>query len=312
MKSCDISNMISKMIKVSYKDNEKIDMASLNKAVEEVLKGNLNSVKAHQAFLADVFNEADDIIPLNEFQNLIHYIRKHVTEETKDIKPIIDKYVTSWDQLNRDTRSFHTILKQDKELLDTLKNYTSDEYVLINKKFREMYEESGVRQSYQASMIDKLGKLFEYEGDYLGTMYRGTNQVNKKIFNYVKVGDIITSPSPLSTSKSIDEAWKWAESGLDSIDKTRVVFRIDNNKIPQYNIEKYSTFPEEKEVLVEPHLPMKITKIIKNPGGINMIHLEVLPIKEKDFVEGKVKAIHNLLGFGGVAVALGHQREETK
>ena len=215
----------------------------------------------------------------------------------------IDNYKPIDYQLDKG-EDFHKILDKDKSMRKLVYNYTDTSYTLMNKTYRNLVDNKNILKQ-----VNDLTNLFKCQGDTLGVTYRGT-RLNYEVIKALKPGDILINPTPLSSSTKFSEGMAWANSGrLKPERNMRVLLRIDNKVLPQYNIDKYSANPGEGEVLIEPNLPL-IFKGIQNRNNIRELHLEV----DRDYINNPTKtkhAVYNALGIL-LGLGLGSQIDKTK
>jgi hypothetical protein len=221
----------------------------------------------------------------------------------------IDNYKPIDYQLSKQG-SYHEVIQNNSFMNGLIREYTADEYKFLNNMYRELFKDKTLRKdNYKLTNVNALSDLFRYQGDYLGTTYRGT-RLDYRVINALNPGDILVNPSPFSTSTKLSEAMAWAKSGnLKPGRNMRVVLRIDNDVLPQYDIDKYSANPGEGEVLLEPNLPLKV-KGIQVKNSIRELHLEV----DKDYINnpaGTKHAVYNALGIL-LGVGIGSQMNEAK
>jgi hypothetical protein len=222
----------------------------------------------------------------------------------------IDNYKPIDYQLSKQG-DYHEVIQNNEFMRNLVKDYSKDEYKFLNNMYRELFKDKTLRKdNYKLTNVNALSDLFRYQGDYLGTTYRGT-RLSDKVLNTLKPGDILINPTPMSTSKDVIEAETWAKSGVLTENRNaRTILEIDNNVLPQYNISQYSYHPHEQEILMEPNLPLKVLDISKADDGIIEVHLEV----DKDYINnpaGTKHAVYNALGIL-LGIGLGSQMNEAK
>jgi len=234
------------------------------------------------------------------------------TVNDKDIKESIDDILKRYKpDLERKLKTEELVSLFDKPEVDF------DEYIARNDLTDVIdsytHDSSKINLNYLKGYRNKyLDKLFSVKGNYYGTTYRGT-VINAKHLNQLKEGDIIANKMPLSSSKDANEASTWAhgvQRGHSRSGKPTII-ELDNSYVPQYDIEKYSGLPEEKEVLIANDNYLHIQDIEK--GDTNIIKVRVLP---KEMVEMAKsigsKAIKNIMSLTGGAILLDKSTKESK
>jgi len=116
----------------------------------------------------------------------------------------------------------------------------------------------------------KMDKFFnENTPTYKGTTYR-VGMIDSKTASDLKEGDYTENVFPFATSKNPEE-----NDIFDSItnkrlkynkDKVKVVYRINNTSVPQYDISSIN--PVETEVLVKPNTYFRVNYISKSKDKV--------------------------------------------
>ena len=179
----------------------------------------------------------------------------------------------------------------------------SDFYKILNNKLMKselsLDYKTFIKMLYTGVEINSLNS---YKGKYL---YRGSS-INKKelekIKNYEKIGKlssiVVFSKAFLSFSEDEDEARKFCRK---SDDTKSIFFILENNNINLHesnsNIQKFSVFPHEKEILFFPGTSF----IIKRIRDINDNNVELIlnyngKFKEKyNFIYDDKEKINDLI-----------------
>jgi len=180
-------------------------------------------------------------------------------------------------------------------------DYTRGQSTRINRMLRN--DEEPTMDAY-----NQLQKVFQKEGNFFGETYRGTLLDTDKV-SKLKEGDIIKNKAVLSTSHdpSIAETFSLKSQGKGT--NTNIKFNIKDT--PQYNIEKYSEFPDEKEVLIKPGTYSKVVR--KKDSGDN-VQLELNTLSDLDVSKLSKTEYNNifktLMGVGGISTIPKQNKEE--
>ena len=195
------------------------------------------------------------------------------------------------------------LLDNDRDANYGITDYTRGQNMRINRLLREGKEPT-------SDAWNQLQKMFKRKGNYAGQSHRGT-QLNTEKLKGLKEGDLIENQSVLSSSANPTVARMFnAEQPQAKHISTDI--RIDNTKKPQYNIENYSVFPDEREVLVAPKNISRVRRKEEVHGNMEL-DLEVLSDLDvsKLSKEQYNQVFKNLMGAGGVS-AIGAGSSQDK
>ena len=160
------------------------------------------------------------------------------------------------------------------------KDFESNPYRITNRSFAEMQRASGLLYL----VMNALRKLPRVTGR---TLYRGVRgEVSLDRDHYHK-GNVITWSALSSTSSGMEATKAFLAKGSNGGEATGTLFIIDKGW--GYDIQLYSLFPTETEILLEPERKFKVTGVIE-AEGLTFINLEMLdtPLSAPDvFGKGK-------------------------
>lgn len=161
--------------------------------------------------------------------------------------------------------------KPNEQEEKAIKSYTLKSYNEINNALR-----SGEITKELRGYIEALQGIFlkyKQNGDLNKVLYRGIS-IDKETFQKLlslKEGEIIKNFDSAFASTSYDEK---VANFFATMKEYGVVFKIVNRKTPGIEIEKYSLFPGEREVLL-PYSFWNRLKILSKNIKNNIIELEV-------------------------------------
>jgi len=309
--SCTLLNKHLHAIKTSI---EKFDMANEVNDIVDFAKMGKDASFIRDMLYKDLSGGDFKIFDDATIQDIVEAVKEGKVNKPEDIMNALDVQNTP---LSRNYKAYAYNLSKKEPFTEAIQTnprigkaihaYTMDEYSYTNELHRDFWFNDNANLDDLKWLAD-INELFKYKGDYLGGSFRGT-QVRKKVLQAMKPGDITISPSPISSTLNYDKAVRWAQGEKVQEGFTRAVFEIDNKIVPQYNITKYSAWPDEEEILMEPNMPFKVNKIYTK-NNITHIKLEMIPLDTKDLVSGKKKGIYNFLSFGGLGVAIGIPKSE--
>ena len=146
------------------------------------------------------------------------------------------------------------------------KDFESNPYRIINRKnFAGLQKASGLLYL----VMSALRKLPRVTGRML---YRGVRgEVNLDKDHYQK-GNVVTWPALSSTSPDMEATKAFLAKGSESGKATGTLFNIDKGW--GYDIQPYSLFPDEEEILFEPERQFRVTGVIE--ADLTIINLEML------------------------------------
>lgn len=104
------------------------------------------------------------------------------------------------------------------------------------------------------------------------TLYRGVRGVVKLDEDHYHEGNVITWPVISSTSPVIDEVKESLAAGSESGEAVGTLFVIENAW--GYNIQPYSLFPNEAEILIEPDRQFKVISVARD--DLTVVTLQML------------------------------------
>ena len=109
------------------------------------------------------------------------------------------------------------------------------------------------------------------------TLYRGVRNEVKMDGDHYHEGNTITWPALSSTSPHMKTVKTFTAKGSKTGKATGTLFIIENGW--GYDIQPYSLFPEEAEILLEPERQFKVISIDKNSGIITIkLHMLDTPL----------------------------------
>ena len=151
-----------------------------------------------------------------------------------------------------------------------LKDYESNPYRITNKSLAgRNYADLQKARGLLYLIMTALRKLPRVTGK---TLYRGVRgKVKLDEDHYIK-GNVITWPALSSTSPDMETTKTFLPKGPNSGNPTGTLFIIENGW--GYDIQPYSLFPGETEILLEPERQFKVTSVIK--GDLTIINLQML------------------------------------
>ena len=146
------------------------------------------------------------------------------------------------------------------------KDFESNPYRIINRRnFAEMKRVSELLYL----VMSALRKLPRVTGR---TLYRGVRgEVSLDRDHYHK-GNVVTWPALSSTSPDMETTKGFLAKGSKSGEATGTLFIIDKGW--GYDIQPYSLFPDEEEILLEPERLFRVVSVIKSV--LTIINLEML------------------------------------
>ena len=145
------------------------------------------------------------------------------------------------------------------------KNFESNPYRIINRNFAEMQRVSGLLYLEMRA----LRKLPRVTGR---TLYRGVRgEVNLDKGHYHK-GNVVTWNALSSTSSDMVATKTFLAKGSKGGEATGTLFIID--KWWGYDIQPYSLFSDEEEILLEPERQFRMVFVFK--AALTIINLEML------------------------------------
>ena len=210
-----------------------------------------------------------------------------------------------------------THLRENPETMFALEDYTRGKHKNINKALRGEGDDFSKMRGKEDN--DKLKGLFENtKGNFEGTSYRGTKLPREKLKG-LKEGDIIENQAYLSTSKDPKIAKSFRKES-DKVDKG-VDMEIDAWDKPGYDVEKHSSIPWEREVIIPPKNYLRVTGKKMGHGlrgDYEKIKTQLLSDKEFKALSKveKDKVITNLMGsgvgLGALEGNMGKEEEEVK
>ena len=104
------------------------------------------------------------------------------------------------------------------------------------------------------------------------TLYRGVRgEVSLDKDHYCK-GNVVMWPALSSTSPSVDTTKAFLAKGSRSGEATGTLFIID--KAWGYDIQPYSLFPDEEEILLEPERQFRVVSVLES--SLTILNLEML------------------------------------
>lgn len=104
------------------------------------------------------------------------------------------------------------------------------------------------------------------------TLYKGVKgKINFDESNY-RMGNVITWPTLSSTSPDMNETKKMLAKGSSTGKATGTLFIIEGGW--GYNIQPYSLFPNEAEIIIEPERQFKVNSVIQ--ADLTVISLQML------------------------------------
>ena len=104
------------------------------------------------------------------------------------------------------------------------------------------------------------------------TLYRGVRgKMNLDKDHYYK-GNVVMWPALSSTSPDMDTTKAFLAKGSKSGEATGTLFIIENAW--GYNIQPYSLFPDEEEILLEPERQFRVVSVLE--AALTIINLEML------------------------------------
>jgi len=255
-----------------------------------------------------VLKENEDPLPISFFHTDQDGFKRHrvIIEILLKLPRTLEAKQEMIDELRRVSSDNDIFLKQinDFELNyhsnAAIQWYTRDSclYRLINRALR--YEDIELVIKYRFFIIDLYQKLDElhkqiinsnnYSEQTLLTYYRGQLMSSTEIDQFKQhIGTLISINTFFSTTSSLDIALMFAGgSTLEGITSNRpVIFSIEVNTLikntrPYANINFYSTYEEEDEVLFALGSVFSIEKVefVSVNDNIQVIHLKL--IDEKD------------------------------
>jgi hypothetical protein len=107
---------------------------------------------------------------------------------------------------------------------------------------------------------------------WMGTTYRGMHITDKDITMY-EVGKIFMNKAFLSTSRLREVAEKFAKRKLPADKRAAICTYIIKDNHAALDIQEYSEYPQEEEVLILPCMDFEVTKIDTNG---EFVEIEVL------------------------------------
>ncbi|MEO0144704.1 MAG: ADP-ribosyltransferase [candidate division WOR-3 bacterium] len=162
--------------------------------------------------------------------------------------------------------------KPNEEEQKTIKNYTLTNYVSINDALRSNEITGKVRKDIE--ILQGVFLKYKQNGDLNKVLYRGVS-VDKETFQKLlslKEGEILKNFDNAFASTSYDE--KVASNFVIKKGQYGVIFKIVKRKTPGIELEKFSLFPHEKEVLL-PYSFWNRLKILSKNIKNNIIEIEV-------------------------------------
>ena len=150
------------------------------------------------------------------------------------------------------------------------KDFESNPYRIINRSlvgrnFAEMQRERGLLYL----VMSALRKLPRVTGR---TLYRGVRgEVSLDKDHYHK-GNVVTWPALSSISPDMEATKAFLAKGSNGGEATGTLFIIDKGW--GYDIQPYSLFPDEEEILFEPERQFRVVSVLK--AALTIINLEML------------------------------------
>jgi len=177
------------------------------------------------------------------------------------------------------------------DLTEAIEDYTSYMYRDINPSLRS-HTKLPPEQA-------KLLKLFTVPGNFQGISARGAH-LNPKNLAELQPGQLVKSNSILSTGDipSLDYLYPYLDSVRTRKNTKPVMMLFDNYKRPQYDIRKFSSYPDEEEILLGPNSLFRIIeRTVDKQTGIPLIRMEAIADEIAPYIE---KNALPLLGAGGL------------
>ena len=135
---------------------------------------------------------------------------------------------------------------------------------LVGRNYAELKRASGLLYL----LLSALRKMPRYTGR---TLYRGIQ--SKVDVKQYKEGNVIPWRGFSSTSPDMKLTKTLLKKGTEDGKATGTLFIIENGW--GYNIQPYSLFPGEEEILLEPERQFKVTNVISS-SDLTVINLEML------------------------------------
>ena len=147
------------------------------------------------------------------------------------------------------------------------KDFENNPYRIINRKnFAEIQKASGLLYL----VMSALRKLPRVTGR---TLYRGVRgEVSLDKDHYHK-GNVVTWSAFSSTSPDMEATKTFLAKGSKGGKATGTLFIIEKGW--GYDIQPYSLFPGEEEILLEPEREFRVVSVFKS-SGLTIINLEML------------------------------------
>ena len=145
------------------------------------------------------------------------------------------------------------------------KDFESNPYRIINRSFAEMQRASGLMYF----VMSAPRKLPRVTGRMLYRGVRGEVSLDKDHYHR---GSVVTWPALSSTSPGMEATKTFLAKGSKSGEATGTLFIIDKGW--GYDIQPYSLFPDEEEILLEPERQFRVVSVIKSV--LTIINLEML------------------------------------
>ena len=146
------------------------------------------------------------------------------------------------------------------------KDFESNPYRIINRRnFAEMQRASGLLYL----VMTALRKLPRVTGRMLYRGVRGEVSLDK---DHYHKGNVVTLPALSSTSPDMEVTKAFLARGSKGGEATGTLHIIDKGW--GYDIQLYSLFPDEEEILLEPERQFRVVSVIK--AALTIINLEML------------------------------------
>ena len=135
------------------------------------------------------------------------------------------------------------------------KDFESNPYRIINRRnFAEMQRASGMLYL----VMSALWKLPRVTGR---TLYRGVRGEVSLDKDHYRKGNVVTWPALSSTSPAMEATKTFLAKGSKNGEATGTLFIIDKGW--GYDIQPYSLFPDEEEILLKPEKQFRVVFIPK-------------------------------------------------
>lgn len=185
----------------------------------------------------------------------ISWIMKPVATNKFNVKDLVGFTDEELANMVNERRDRLPILKSNP-VTKAIMSWSEDEYIEVRKHYQ------GIKNSANTDTLSGLKQLFNMDGNFNGTMYRGLSiedmQVSKIIDNLSELDDF-TDIAPSSWTKVEEVAHDFAN--INNLDTKSFILKMESKTNLAYDVHSMSTFMDEGELILAPNAKIRVKNI---------------------------------------------------